>query len=250
MLWGDALQEFCNIEDSKKDSLDEILIIFIRCFNLSMAEARCEWAVLRSDPSTQKLVDFLDVLQKTAKEAFGAEAQQFIDKAIYAKMPDHVKKLLNRAYLEDNPYNDIVLHLEKEMRLNGLGAPDEVTLVPLSKIEPAQPKTEAKPAENNTQNTRKGYCFYCNKFVNFKAECRKMKRDNWPQTGKNNGQTNKCAGNTFKCDTCGKPDKTEDCWNGANSTNDPRPKRHKQQERKTNNFVQPTTSKTEDESEN
>ena len=45
-----------------------------------------------------------------------------IDKAIYAKMLDHVKKIINRAYLEDKPYNDIVRHLEREMQLNGLGA--------------------------------------------------------------------------------------------------------------------------------
>ena len=105
-----------------------------------MAKARCEWDALKFDPSTQKLHEILDVLLRTAKEAFGTEAQQFIDKAIYVKMPDHVKKILNRAYLEDKPCNDIVLHLEREMRLNGLGAPDEVTLVPLNKIEPAQTK--------------------------------------------------------------------------------------------------------------
>ena len=51
--------------------------------------------------------------KKTAEEAFGAEAQHCIDKAIYAKIPDHVKKLLNCANLEDKPYNDIVLHLER-----------------------------------------------------------------------------------------------------------------------------------------
>ena len=50
-------------------------------------------------------------------------------------MPDHVKKILNRAYLEDKPYKDIVLHLEREMRLNGLGTPDETTVVPLNTVE-------------------------------------------------------------------------------------------------------------------
>ena len=100
----------------------------------------------------------MDVLQEIAKESFGSEAQQFIDKAIYAKMPDHVKKLLNRAYLEDKPFNDIVLDLEREMRLNGLGAPDEVILVPLNKVEPAPVKPETKHVENPTQNTKKG-CF-------------------------------------------------------------------------------------------
>ena len=49
---------------------------------------------------------------------------------------------------------------------------------------------------------------------------------------KNNGQTNNSAGNTLKCDTCGKPHKTEDCWNEANAANDPQPKRHNQQELK------------------
>ena len=50
-------------------------------------------------------------------------------------MPDHVNKILNRAYLEDETYNDIALHLEQEMRLNGLGAPDETTLVPLNAVD-------------------------------------------------------------------------------------------------------------------
>ena len=105
LLRADALQAFCNIEDSKKDSLDEIMTIFKSRFGncLSVANARCEWDALKFDPSTQKLHEFLDVLQKTTEEAFGSEAQQFIDKAIYAKMPDHVKKVPNRAYLEDKP---------------------------------------------------------------------------------------------------------------------------------------------------
>ena len=153
-----SLPTFDNIEDSKKDSLDEIMTIFERRFGdyLSMAKARCDRDSLKFDPATQKLHEFLDLLQKTAKEAFGSEAQQFIDKAIYAKMPDHVKKILNRAYLEHKPYNDNVLHLESEMRLNGVGAPDEVTLVPLNKIE----------------------------FGHFKAESRKLRRDKWIQTRK------------------------------------------------------------------
>ena len=209
---------------------------------------------LKFDPSRQKLHKFLDVLQKTAKEAFGSEAQQFIDKAIYAKMSDHVKKILNRAYLEDKPYNDIVLHLEREMRLNGLGAPYVVTLVPLNEIEPAQTKPEIKPTENatqnTTQNTKKGYCFYCYKFGHFKADCRKMRRDKWQQTRRNNGQTKNSAGTTIKWHTCDKPHKTEDCWNGANSANDPRPKRLFQQESKTDTAAQQTIDKFRDESKN
>ena len=132
LLRGNALQAYCNLDDTKKDNLEEVITAFKRRFGVfqSSAKARCEWDALHFDPTKQKLHEFLDALQKTAKEAFGSEAQKFIDKAIYAKMPDHVKKILNRAYLEDKPYNDIVLHLEREMRLNRLGAPGETTLVP------------------------------------------------------------------------------------------------------------------------
>ena len=143
-----------------------------------------------------------------------------------------------------------MLHLEREMRLNGLGAPDEVTLVPRNKMELVQTRTETKPVENITQNTKKGYCFYCNEFGHFKAECRKMRRDKWEQTGKNNGKDITSAGNTLICVTCGKTHRTDDCWNGANSANDRRHKRHLQQERKTDNSVQQTTTKYVEDSKN
>ena len=42
------------------------------------------------------------------------------------------------------------------MRLNGLGAPDEVTLVPLNKKEPAQPKTEKNTSRKWYPEHQKG----------------------------------------------------------------------------------------------
>ena len=77
-----------------------------------------------------------------------------------------------------------------------------------------------------------------------------MKRDKWQQTRKNNGQSNNSAGKTLKCDTCGKPHKTEDCWNGAESANNPRVKRHNTQERKTDTSVQLATTITVDDPKN
>ena len=64
------------------------------------------------------------------------------------------------------------------MRLIGLGAPDDVILMPLNEIEATQPQTDTKLTENTTQNTKKRFCFYCNKLGRFKAECRKKKREN------------------------------------------------------------------------
>ena len=137
LLRGIALQAYCNLQDAKKDNLEEVITTFKSCFGdfQSSAKARCEWDALHFDPTKQKLHEILDILQKTAKEAFGSEAQTFIDNAILAKMPDQVTELFNRAYLKDKPYNDVVLHLEREMRLNGLGSPDETTLVPLSTVD-------------------------------------------------------------------------------------------------------------------
>ena len=108
LLRGNALQACFYLEDVKKDNLEEVSTAFERHFGdfqLS-AKARCVWDSLHFDPTQQKLHEFLDVSQKTAKEAFGKGAQKFIDKAIYAKMPDHVK-ILSRVYLEDKPYKDI-----------------------------------------------------------------------------------------------------------------------------------------------
>ena len=101
LLKGNALQAYCNLKDTNKDNLEEVITAFKRRFGdfQSSTKARCEWDSLQFDPTKQKLHVFLDVLQKTAKEAFGSEAQQFIDKAINAKIPDNVKKILNRAYL-------------------------------------------------------------------------------------------------------------------------------------------------------
>ena len=77
-----------------------------------------------------------------------------------------------------------------------------------------------------------------------------MERDKWQQNRKIIGQTNSSAGNSMKCDTCSKPHKTEGCWNGANAANDPRPKRHNQQERKADLPAQPTTTKLADDPKN
>ena len=217
LLRGNALQAYCNLDDSKKDNLEEVITAFKRRFGdfQSSAKARCEWDALHFDPTKQKLHEFLDALQKTAKEAFGSEAQKFIDKAIYAKMPDHVKKILNRAYLEDKPYNDIVLHLEREMRLNGLGAPDETTLVPLNTV-------DAAVADDKNEKQQRGYCFHCGKYGHYKAQCRRLRKDMYYATKTSTTDTKPTDTAKPKCDTCGKMHKTENCWDGAKAANDPR----------------------------
>ena len=90
-------------------------------------------------------------------------------------MLDHIKMTLNSVYLEDKPYNDIVLHLEREVRLNGLGAPHETTLVPLNTSDAAAP--EAKE-----EQPQRGHWFHCNRYVGqCKAQCHKHKKGPIPR---------------------------------------------------------------------
>ena len=93
-----------------------------------MAAAKHKFQKFVFNPANQKLVDFLDELQKLAKNAFGIAAHAIIEQFIYAKMPPHLKKSINQAHLESGTYEQIVTHLERELDLNGPEAPDELQI--------------------------------------------------------------------------------------------------------------------------
>ena len=114
LMHGDALQTFKNIGSPNLESLTEILTVFRRKYVTpqSMATAKHKFQQLVFNPANQKLIDFLDELQKLAKDAFGVAAQAIIDQFIYAKMPPHLKKSINHAHLENGTYEQIVTHLE------------------------------------------------------------------------------------------------------------------------------------------
>ena len=97
VMRGDALQTFKNITTLNRENLGEILTVFRRKYMKpqSMATAKHRFQRLVSNPANQKLIDFLDELQKLAKDAFGVAAQGIIEHFIYAKMPPHVKKSFN-----------------------------------------------------------------------------------------------------------------------------------------------------------
>ena len=91
-----------------------------------MATAKHNFQKLVFKPANHKLVIFLDELQKLAKDAFEIAAHAIIKQFIHAKMPLLLKKSINPAHLENGTYEQIVTHLEKELELNGLEAPDEL----------------------------------------------------------------------------------------------------------------------------
>ena len=90
---GDALQTFKNINGPTRENLGEILAVFRRKYvkPQSMATAKHKFQKRVFNPANQKLVDFLDELQRLAKDAFGIAAHAIIEQFIYANMPPHLK---------------------------------------------------------------------------------------------------------------------------------------------------------------
>ena len=81
---GDALQTFKNINGPTREILGEILVVFRRKYvkPQSMATAKHKFQKLVFNPANQKLVEFLDELQKLAKDAFGIAALAIIEQLI------------------------------------------------------------------------------------------------------------------------------------------------------------------------
>ena len=112
LLRGDSFQTYRNVTDTNRASLEDIITTFRRRYvrPQSVATARCKWEQLPFDHSHQKFQDFLEQYQKFAQEAFGDEASKYIETSFYAKMPPHLKRVLNQARLETESYDTMVQH--------------------------------------------------------------------------------------------------------------------------------------------
>ena len=143
-----------------------------------MATAKHKLQRLVFNPANQKLIDFLDELHELAKDAFGLAAQAIIERFIYAKMPPHLKKPINQAHLENGTYEQIVPHLERELELNGLEAPDEMPINTVTQQPPRQNSNEPRPT-----------CTHCKKPGHYQNQCRQLKREKG-QTRNNRNSAN------------------------------------------------------------
>ena len=187
LMRGDALQTFKSINGPTRENMEEFLAVFRRRYvkPQSMATAKHKFRKLVLNPANQKLVDFLVELQKLAKDAFGIAAHAIIEQSIYATMSQHLKNSINQAYLENGTYEQIVTHLERELELNGLEAPDELQLNTVS---------------HNTANVKadrtKPTCHYCKKPGHYRNQCRLLKKqreqteNNQTNTGNKNSDAN------------------------------------------------------------
>ena len=167
LMRGDALQTFKNINGPTRENLGEIVAVFRRKYvkPQSMTTAKHKFQKLVFNPANQKLVDFLNELQKLAKDAFEIAAHAIIEQFIYAKMPPHLKNSINQAHLENGTHEQIVTHLERELELNGLEAPDEL---PINNV-------NQQPTNTNADRP-KPTCHHCKKPGHYKNHCHLLKK--------------------------------------------------------------------------
>ena len=127
LLRKNALQTFRNIRTAKRQTLEDVLVIFRRKYvkSKSQATAKHKWHRLVFDPNTMKLPDFLEETNQGAEKAFEDNAQKMIDSLLYAKLPPKLQRSVNIARLENGSYDEIVAHLESKLELNALEESDE-----------------------------------------------------------------------------------------------------------------------------
>ena len=160
-------------------------------------------------------------------------------------MPPHLKKSIDQAHWENGTYEQIVTHLEKELELNGLEAPDEQQLNTVSHI-----------TVNANADRAKATCHYCKKPGLYKNQCRLLKKRrektennqnnpgnkssdantsnpngnfNNPKNNRNSNRAERKPKTVYPpCETCGKTNHyTERCYHGANAANRPPPRQRR-----------------------
>ena len=188
-LRGLALKTFKNIQRTPTTTLEDILVVFRRKYVKpeSSASAKHRFNRLMFQSENQKLHDFLEDLQESAEKAFGEAALLMIESLIYAKMPPHLKKSINQAYLENGTYVQIVKHLEKEMELNGFEADEPLVKTQMTAVKqqtntqntktpPQNTKTKTKTPNTVPNNTlQDNQCRYCKDEGHIAKECPKLK---------------------------------------------------------------------------
>ena len=224
-LRGLALKTFKNIQRTPTTTLEDILVVFRRKYVKpeSSASAKHRFHRLVFDPERQKLPDFLEELQESAEKAFGDIASQMIESLSYAKMPPHLKRSINQAYLENGTYEQIVRHLEREMELNGLESEDTGVKTQMAVTnKPAEDKpTQQKTATKKKQQTPKtvpnntlqdDQCRYCKNTGHKAADCAKLAKLRKLEEDLD----------AIRCAHCNAPGHEElTCYFGANMKNRP-----------------------------
>ena len=160
---GDELQTFGNKSSPIRENLEENFSVFFEKYVKPHPRAKTKDNLQKTvfNSSYQNLATFLDELQRITKYAFEIAAHAIIQQFIFPKMPPQPKKLINRAQLENGSYEQIVLHLERELVLSSLEA-SEVN--------------RASQLATKTFKESEPTCHHCNEQRNYKNQWRQLSK--------------------------------------------------------------------------
>ena len=185
LLRDDAIEYWQSIQITPLTTLKDVLDLFRKEFAKEDLKevARYKWDQARYDPTTETFSDFLKNLKKTAKQAFGEEADKIIKMFLFGKLPVEIQQELTMANKEESSPEEIKTYLMRKYQYQQYVAPP-TTIQPFNAVTSSVPTTNTtiKPATTTTtQPTERkrfeGQCFYCGKTGHRKTECRARQRD-------------------------------------------------------------------------
>ena len=168
LLRDEAIEYWQSIQITPLTTLKDVLDQFRKEFAKEDLKevARYKWDQARYDPTTETFSDFLRNLKKTAKQAFGDEADKIIKMFLFGKLPVEIQQELTMANKEESSPDEIKTYLMRKYQYQQHAAPP-MTVQPFNAVTSSVPTNNAttKPATTTTtQPTERkrfeGHCFY------------------------------------------------------------------------------------------
>ena len=126
-------------------------------------------------------------------------------------MPLHMKTIINQAHLENGTYEQILSHLQRELELKGLEAPDELQISTVTQQATQQNSEKPKPTYH-----------HCKISGHYRNQCRQLKREK-DQARNNTGSAD--SNNKYSGQTNSNPNIKVSNNTNANNTNNRRDRR-------------------------
>ena len=186
LLRDDAIEYWQSIQITPMTTLKDVLDLFRKEFAKEDLKevARYKWDQARYDPTTETFGNFLKKLKKTAKQAFGNEADKVIKMFLFGKLPVEIQQELTMANKEESSPEEIKTYLMRKYQYQQYVAPP-TAIQPFNAVTSSAPATITTTKPTTTTTTThpterkrfEGQCFYCGKTSHRKTECRARQRD-------------------------------------------------------------------------